>query len=349
MLFDANHISGIVAFMKLATLRNGRPDGHLVIVSRDLSRFASAGRIAPNLQGALDEWSRCAPILRAVSDQLNNGEIAGMPFVPSETLAPLPRAYQWIDGSGYMVHLDRVRSLKGSKDAELQDQRPLMYQGGSDSFLAPTAPIVVPQEDLAVDFESEIVVVTAHVPMQATREEASDAIRLIGICNDVSLRRLVADDLQNGFGFFHAKPATSFAPVFVTPDELGDQWRDNRVHLKLRSHVNSSLYGQPNAGIDMRFDFADLIVEAARTRELGNGTIIGSGTVANAHEDILPIRGNGIGFSCIVEARTMEKIKIGAPRTPFLKPGDRVRIEAVDADGRSVFGAIDQEVTLLPR
>ncbi|WP_196259122.1 fumarylacetoacetate hydrolase family protein [Pelagibacterium limicola] len=335
--------------MKLATLRSGRPDGHLVIVSRDLSRFASAGRIAPSLQAALDEWGRCAPILRAVSDQLNNSEIAGMPFVPDEALAPLPRAYQWIDGSGYMVHLDRVRTLKGSKDTELQDQRPLMYQGGSDSFLSPTASIVVPEDNLAVDFEAEVVVVTSHVPMRATKEDASEAVRLIGICNDVSLRRLVADDLQNGFGFFHAKPATSFGPVFVTPDELGDKWRDNRVHLKVRSHVNSSLYGQPNAGIDMRFDFADLIAEAARTRELGNGTIIGSGTVANAHEEILPIRSNGIGFSCIVEARTMEKIKIGAARTPFLRPGDRVRIEAVDEAGRSMFGAIDQEVVLLSR
>lgn len=335
--------------MKLATLRNGRPDGHLVIVSRDLSRFASAGRIAPNLQAALDDWDRCAPILRAVSDQLDNNEIAGMRFVPSEALAPIPRAFQWIDGAGYMVHLDRVRSLKGSRDAELQDQRPLLYQGASDSLTGPAAPIIVPEGDLAIDFEAEVAVVTAHVPMMPSKQQAAEAIRLIGICNDVSLRRLVADDLQNGFGFFHAKPSTSFGPVFVTPDELGENWRDNRVHLKVRSHVNKSLYGQPNAGIDMRFDFADLIVEAARTRELGTGTIIGSGTVANAHEEILPIRGNGIGFSCIVEARTMEKIKIGAPRTPFLKPGDRVRIEAVDENGRSVFGAIEQDVTLLAR
>lgn len=335
--------------MKLATLRSGRPDGHLVIVSRDLSRFASAGRIAPSLQAALDDWDRCAPILRAVSDQLDNAEIAGMRFEPADALAPIPRAYQWIDGAGYMVHLDRVRTLKGSRDAELQDQRPLMYQGASDSLTGPAAPIIVPEGDLAIDFEAEIVVVTAHVPMAPSKEQASEAIRLIGICNDVSLRRLVADDLQNGFGFFHAKPSTSFGPVFVTPDELGDNWRDNRVHLKVRSHVNKSLYGQPNAGIDMRFDFADLIVEAARTRELGTGTIIGSGTVANAHEEILPIRGNGIGFSCIVEARTMEKIRIGAPRTPFLKPGDRVRIEALDDNGRSVFGAIEQDVKLLAR
>lgn len=335
--------------MKLATLRNGRPDGHLVIVSRDLTRFVSAGRIASTLQSALDDWSRCAPILRAVSDQLNNGEIAGMPFVPDETLAPLPRAYQWIDGSGYMVHLDRVRTLAGSKDAELQDQRPLMYQGGSDGFLAPTGNIVVPDDNLAVDFEAEVVVVTARVPMRPTREEAAAAIRLVGICNDVSLRRLVADDLQNGYGFFHSKPATSFAPVFMSPDDLGSAWVDNRLHLKVQVHVNDSLYGQPNAGRDMRFDFADLIVAAAQTRELANGTIIGSGTVANAHDEMLPLKRDGIGFGCIAEARTVEKIKIGKARTPFLKAGDRVRINAVDAEGRSVFGAIDQKVALLGR
>lgn len=333
--------------MKLASLRNGRPDGHLVIVSRDLSRFASAGRIASSLQDALDEWERCEPILRAVSEQLNNGEIAGMPFEPREAVAPLPRAFQWIDGAGYMIHLDRVRSLKGSKDAELQDSRPLMYQGASDSFLASAAPIVVPEEDLATDFEAEVVVVTGHVPMRPDKQQASEAIRLIGICNDVSLRRLVADDLQNGFGFFHAKPATSFAPVFVTLDELGGAWRDNRLHLKVRIHVNESLYGQPNAGTDMRFDFADLIVAAAQTRELGTGTIIGSGTIANAHDGILPIKGDNPGFGCIAEARTVEKIKLGKARTPFLRIGDRVRINAVDADGHSVFGAIDQEVALL--
>lgn len=333
--------------MKLATLRNGRPDGHLVIVSRDLTRFASAGRIASNLQAALDDWARCAPILKAVSDQLDNGEIAGMAFDPSEALAPLPRAYQWIDGSGYMTHLDRVRTLKGSKDEELQDERPLMYQGGSDSFLAPMAPIVVPEDDLALDFEAEVVVVTANVPMRPTKAQAAASIRLVGICNDVSLRRLVADDLQNGFGFFHSKPATSFSPVFVTPDELGANWSDNRLHLRVRAHVNDSLYGQPNAGADMHFDFADLIVAAARTRELGTGTIIGGGTVANAHDDILPLKHDGIGFGCIAEARTVEKLKIGKARTPFLKIGDRVRINAVDAEGRSVFGSIDQQVALL--
>lgn len=335
--------------MKLASLRNGRPDGHLVIVSRDLTRFASAGRIASNLQDALDDWGRCAPILKAVSDQLNNREISGMEFNPEEALAPLPRAYQWIDGSGYMTHLERVRLLKGSKDAELQEERPLMYQGGSDSFVAPRSPIVVPADDLAVDYEAEVVVVTGHVPMRPTREEAANSIRLIGICNDVSLRRLVVDDLQNGFGFFHAKPATSFAPVFATPEELSDHWWNNRLNLRLRISVNDSLYGQPDAGKDVRFDFADLIVAAAQTRELGNGTIIGSGTVANAHDDILPLKRDGIGFGCIAEARTVEKIKIGKARTPFLKAGDHIKIEAVDANGRSVFGAMDQQIALLGR
>lgn len=334
--------------MKLATLRNGRPDGHLVVVSRDLTRFASAGRVAPNLQGALDEWDRCAPILRAVSDQLNNGEISGMTFDARDALAPLPRAYQWIDGSGYLVHLDRVRSLKGSIDAQLQDERPLLYQGGSDSFLAPTGPIVIPSDDLALDYEAEAVVVTGPVPMGVNRVDASAAIRLIGLCNDVSLRRLVVDDLQNGFGFFHAKPATSFSPVFVTPDELGEAWGNNRLNLRVRIHVNESLYGQPNAGRDVKFDFADLLVAATRTRELGTGTIVGSGTIANAHDDILPLKHDGIGFGCIAEARTAEKAVLGKARTPFLKPGDRVRINAVDADNRSVFGAIDQLVQLAP-
>ncbi|GGA49104.1 fumarylacetoacetate hydrolase family protein [Pelagibacterium lentulum] len=333
--------------MKLASLRNGRPDGHLIIVSRDLTRFASAGRIASNLQDALDDWSRCAPILKAVSDQLNNREISGMVFNPEEALAPLPRAYQWIDGSGYMTHLERVRSLKGSKDAELQQERPLMYQGGSDSFIAPRSPIVVPSDDLAVDYEAEVVVVTGHVPMRPTREEAANSIRLIGICNDVSLRRLVVDDLQNGFGFFHAKPATSFAPVFATPEELSDYWWNSRLNLKVRISVNDNLYGQPDAGKDVRFDFVDLIVAAAQTRELGIGTIIGSGTVANAHDDILPLKRDGIGFGCIAEARTVEKIRIGKARTPFLKEGDRIRIEAIDRNGRSVFGAMDQQITLL--
>lgn len=332
--------------MKLASLRNGRPDGQLVVVSRDLTQAVSAGRIAPTLQAALDDWERCAPALSDLSLQLDAGDIASQIFEPGMALAPLPRAYQWIDGSAYMSHLERVRSLKGSRDEELQSIRPLLYQGGSDSLLSATGPIVVPADDLALDFEAEIGVIIGAVPMGASRQQAADAIRLVTLLNDVSLRRLVADDLQNGFGFFHSKPSTSFAPVVVTPQGLGGAWTDNRLHLPIRIEVNGALYGQPNAGIGMHFDFADLIVEAARTRNLAAGTIVGGGTVSNPHDQTLPIKPDGIGFACIAEARTAEKAKYGRARTPFLKPGDKVRIAAISGPGQSVFGDIDQVVAL---
>lgn len=332
--------------MKLATLRNGRPDGQLVIVSADGTRCVSAGRVAPTLQAALDDWATLAPALAALGAQLDAGAIAGQPFDPVQALAPLPRAYQWIDGAGYLSHLERVRSLKGSKDAELQSARPLLYQGGSDSLSSATAPILVTDPDLAIDFEAEVAVIIGAVPMRATREQAAAAIRLVTVCNDVSLRRLVVDDLQNGFGFFHAKPSTAFAPLVVTPDSLGSSWRDNRLHLAIRVDINGTLFGQPNAGTDMHFDFADLIVEAARTRNLATGTIIGGGTVSNRHDEGLPTKPGGIGFACIAEARTVEKLKYGRARTPFLKPGDRVRIGAVTMDGKSAFGDINQVVSL---
>lgn len=332
--------------MKLATLRSGRPDGQLVVVSADGARCVAAGRIAPNLQAALDDWDHALPALEDLAAQLDANAIAGQVFDPAAAHAPLPRAYQWIDGSGYMSHLERVRSLKGSKDAELQSVRPLLYQGASDSFSAPMAPMVVPADDLALDFEAEVVVVTGPVPMCATREEAAAAIRLVTICNDVSLRRLVVDDLQNGFGFFHAKPSTTFAPIVATPQSLGAAWSDNRLHLPVRVEVNGTLYGQPNAGTGMHFDFADLIVEAARTRNLAAGTIVGGGTVSNPHDETLPLKRDGIGFACIAEARTAEKAKYGRARTPFLKPGDRVKIGALDEAGQAVFGAIDQVVAL---
>ncbi|MDB5527202.1 MAG: 2-keto-4-pentenoate hydratase [Devosia sp.] len=335
--------------MKFATLRNGRPDGQLVVVSTDLQRYVSAGRIAPTLQAVLDDWNALTPALAALGAQLDAGAIAGQPFDPASAMAPLPRAYQWIDGAGYMGHLERVRSLQGSIDAELQSTRPLLYQGGSDSLSGPTDPIVIPEDGLALDFEAEVAVILGHVPMRATREQAAAAIRLVTVCNDVSLRRLVADDLQNGFGFFHAKPSTSFAPIVITPDALIGTWRDNRLHLPVRITVNDALYGQPNAGVDVHFDFPTLIAEAARTRTLAAGTIIGSGTIANHHEESLPIKRDGIGFGCIAEARTVEKIKYGKARTPFLKPGDVVRIGAVGADGQTVFGDIEQRVALLTR
>jgi len=331
--------------MKLATLKNGRPDGQLVVVSTDMTRFVSAGRIAPSLQAALDDWAALMPQLNALADQLEAGAIAGQVFDPSMALAPLPRAYQWIDGSGYLSHLERVRSLKGSKDEQLQSTRPLLYQGGSDSLSAPVSPILATDPDLAIDFEAEVAVIIGAVPMSATREQAAAAIRLVTVCNDVSLRRLVLDDLQNGFGFFHAKPATAFAPLVCTPDSLGSAWRDNRLHLPVRVEVNGTLFGQPNAGTDMHFDFADLIVEAARTRSLGAGTIIGGGTVSNRHDESLPIKRDGIGFACIAEARTVEKLKFGRARTPFLKPDDVVRIGAM-LDAQSVFGDIVQTVVI---
>lgn len=332
--------------MKLATLKNGRPDGQLVIVSAGMTQCVSAGRIAPTLQAALDDWAVHGPALAALAAQLDAGAIAGQRFDPAQALAPLPRAYQWIDGAGYLSHLERVRSLKGSKDAELQSARPLIYQGGSDSLSAATAPILVTDPDLAIDFEAEVAVIIGAVPMRATRDQAASAIRLVTICNDVSLRRLVVDDLQNGFGFFHAKPSTAFAPVVVTPESLGSNWRDSRLHLPVRVEVNGGLFGQPNAGTDMHFDFADLIVEAARTRNLAAGTIIGGGTVSNRHDEGLPTKPGGIGFACIAEARTVEKIKYGRARTPFLKPGDAVRIAAIGADGKSAFGDINQVVAV---
>ncbi len=330
--------------MKLATLRNGAPDGQLAVVSKDLKRFTQASAIAPTLQAALDDWDVIKPELEKLSDQLNAEYIAGKPFDAAHAMAPLPRAFQWIDASAYMSHLERVRSAHGSKDAELQEQRPIMYQGGSDTLLAAHDDIVVTDDSLAVDLEAEVAVILGPVKMGAQPEGLGDAVRLITICNDVSLRRLVAADLQEGFGFFHAKPSTSFGPVVATPDEFGDAWDGKKLSGKLRSKVNGSLLGQPRTEVDMLFDYAQLIAEAARTRNLGAGTILGSGTVANTHDEILPIGSNGIGFSCIVEARTAEKAKNEKASTPFLVDGDRVQIEFVADDGSTPLGEIDQHV-----
>jgi fumarylacetoacetate (FAA) hydrolase len=225
----------------------------------------------------------------------------------------------------------------------------MLYQGGSDQLSAATDPIVVSDEDLAIDFEAEIAVVTGPVAMLPSREQAAAAIRLVGICNDISLRRLVAEDMQQGFGLFHAKPATAFSPVFVTPDELAPAWKAEKLHLPVRVTLNGKLFGQPNAGVDMHFDFADLIVAAAQTRPLGTGTVIGSGTIANAHGENSSGKSDSIGFACVVEARTMEKLKYGRARTPFLKAGDRVTISALDSSGHPVFGSIDQTVTVVKR
>lgn len=330
--------------MKLATLRNGTLDGQLAVVSRDLTRFTQASSIAPTLQYALDQWDEVAPELQILSDKLNSRDIIGKPFEFSDAMAPLPRAFQWIDASAYMSHLERVRSAHGSKDAELQERRPIMYQGGSDTLLSATDNIVVSDENLAIDYEAELAVMLSPVKMGASDEEAQSAIRLFTICNDVSLRRLVADDLQEGFGFFHSKPSTSFGPVVATPDELGVAWDGRKLSGRMRSKVNGVLYGQPRTEVDMLFDFPRLIAEAARARNLGAGTILGSGTVANTHDEVLPISSEGIGFSCIVEARTAEKAKTEHATTPFLKFGDRVQIEFLADDGTSPLGSINQLV-----
>ena len=335
--------------MKLGTLRNGRPDGQLVVVSTDLGRFVSAGRIAPDLRRALDSWDAVRPALEGLSAALNAGEVAGQPVDPSLAEAPLPRACQWIDGAGYLSHLERVSSVKGGGEPEPRPRLPLLYRGASDHLDGPTDPIVVPEDDLGLDFEAEVAVILGPVPMRPSRAQAGAAIRLVTICNDLSLRKLVAEDLEQGFGFFHSKPGTAFAPVAVTPEDLGTAWRRDKLHLAVRVSLNDTLFGQPNAGTDMHFDFADLIVAAAQTRALANGTILGSGTISNRHDETPPMRREGIGFACIAEARTMEKLKYGRSRTPFLKPGDRVRIAAVDSADRPVFGAIDQTVTLGPR
>jgi fumarylacetoacetate (FAA) hydrolase len=333
--------------MKLATLKNGRPDGQLVVVSSDLRTYVSAGRIAPTLQAALDTWHASAPALAALSAELEAGRIAGQQFETRLALAPLPRAYQWIDGVGYLSNLERMSSVRGTGDEPLARQRPLIYQGASDSLASSNDPIIVPDGDLALDFEAEVAVIVGPVKMRADKTEAAAAIRLVTLCNDVSLRRLVADDLQNGLGLFHAKPATSFAPVVVTPDELGGAWSGNKLHMRVRAMVNDLMIGQPDAGRDMQFDFADLIVEAARTRTLGCGTIIGSGTVSNRHDEALPIKRDGTGFACIAEARMVEKVKYGRARTAYLKSGDMVRITALDTADREVFGAIEQSVSVL--
>ncbi|MBU1174253.1 MAG: fumarylacetoacetate hydrolase family protein [Alphaproteobacteria bacterium] len=332
--------------MKLASMENGRPDGRLVVVSADLGTCVSAGRIAPTLQAALDSWESAEPQLRALALQLEKGRVAGEPFVPAKALAPLPRAYQWIDGAAYLGHLERVRNLRNSGIGQIATDRPLMYQGASDSLCAGHAPIRAPDAELAVDFEAELAVILGPVPMGAARSAAAGSVRLIALCNDISFRKLVAEDLTHGFGFFHSKPATSFASVVVTPDELGAAWRFERAHVRVRVELNGKVFGDLDAGADMDFTFADLIVEAARTRQLGTGTILGSGTIANRHAENGARPRKTDGYACIAEARTAEKAALGKAVTPFLQHGDRVRIEAFDDRGRSLFGAIDQRVEL---
>jgi fumarylacetoacetate (FAA) hydrolase len=322
--------------MKLGSLNSGGRDGALVVVSRDLSRYASAQDIAPTLQAALDDWRYVAPRLNALYQQLMQGDGKHHPLQLSALSAPLPRAYEFVDGSAYLPHVERVRKARNAVVPSSFYHDPLMYQATSAGFLAPTAPIPVQNEAFGIDLEAEVVVVTDDVPMNVSPEAAEPHIQLIGLVNDVSLRNLIPDELNKGFGFLNSKPRSALSPVFVTPDELGAAWRDCKVHLKLLTHINGKPFGQPNAGVDMQFNFAQLISHAARTRPLTAGTIVGSGTIANTDESV--------GASCLAEKRMLEVIASGKPETSFLRFGDRVRIEMLDAEGNSIFGAIDQAV-----
>ena len=321
--------------MKLASLREGR-DGRLVVVRADLRRAASVDAIADTLQRALDDWERCAPQLEDVAAQLRDGRIEGFPVEPALLAAPLPRAFQWLDASAYVNHVELVRRARGAEMPESFWSDPLMYQGASDVMLGAHDPIVAGPPEWGLDFEAEVAVVTGDVARGADAGSAASAIRLLMLVDDVSLRGLIPAELAKGFGFVHGKPPTACSPVAVTPDELGSAWRGGRVHLPLRVLRNDTLFGAPDAGTDMTFDFPTLVAHAAATRPLSAGTIIGSGTVSN--------RDRACGSCCIAERRMLEQIEAGAPTTPFLQPGERVRIEMCDAAGASVFGAIDQRV-----
>ncbi|MFN3657825.1 MAG: fumarylacetoacetate hydrolase family protein [Pseudolabrys sp.] len=332
--------------MKLASLKDGR-DGRLVVVSRDLTRCADARAVAPTLQAALDAWNTAAPRLTEIADALEANRIAHMAFDPAHCAAPLPRAFQWLDGSAYVNHVALVRKARGAEMPASFWTDPLMYQGGSDVLLGPRDPIPVIDEAWGIDLEAEVVVVLGDVPMGATREEAAAAIRLIMLVNDVTLRNLTGPELAKGFGFVQSKPASAFTPVAVTPEELGHAFDGAKVNLPLLSFVNGEPFGKPVCGNDMTFDFPTLIAHAARTRALGAGTILGAGTVSNRDADGgpgKPIGEGGLGYSCIAEQRTVETIRLGKPVTPFLKFGDKVRIEMRDAKGQSIFGAIEQDV-----
>ena len=322
--------------MKLATLADGSRDGRLVVVGRDLQRATSASPIAPTLQAALDDWARAAPALAALSGELEAGRVEDFAFNPAQALAPLPRSFHWVDGSAYVNHVELVRKARGATMPESFWTDPLVYQGGSDDLLPPMADVPFPSEDWGIDLEGEVAVVTDDVPMRIDATAARQHIQLIMLVNDWSLRNLIPNELAKGFGFYQSKPATAFSPVAVTPDELGPAWKDGKVHLPLTVHLNGELFGRPNAGVDMTFDFGQLIAHAAKSRRLGAGSIVGSGTVSN--------RDRSAGSTCLAERRMLETLEQGRPKTPFLSFGDRVRIEMFDAAGNSIFGAIDQRV-----
>jgi len=323
--------------MKLGSLKEGGRDGTLIVVNRDLTRAVRATAVAPTMQKALDDWAATAPKLRALAEQLEDDKAVGSFELDTTALAaPLPRAYQWADGSAYVVHVELVRKARGVEMPPSFWTDPLMYQGGSDSFIGPNDEIEMADEAWGIDFEGEIAVMVDDVPMGISPEAARKHIKLVTILNDVSLRNVIVGELAKGFGFFHGKPATAFAPVAVTPDELGDDWNGARLDRPLISTLNGGEFGHPNAATDLTFDFGQLIAHAARTRHLEAGTIVGSGTVAN--------RDAAVGCSCIAERRVRETIDSGKPVTPFMSFGDHVRIEMFDRPGKSIFGAIDQKV-----
>ena len=326
--------------MKLGSLKEGGRDGTLVVVSRDLSKAVKASGIAPTLQAALDDWSNAAPRLDALSTSLNAGTADGAFALDMHALAaPLPRAYEFVDGSAYLPHVARVRKARGAEVPESFYTDPLMYQATSAGFYGPRDPVLAASEDWGIDLEAEIVVVTDDVPMGASPAQAEKHIQLVGLVNDVSLRNLIPAELAKGFGFLQSKPRSALSPVLATPDELGDAWKDSKLHLPMRTWINGEWFGEAEAGVDMQFGFAELVAHAARTRPLAAGTIVGSGTIAN--EDVSK------GASCLAEQRTVETPRNGKPSTPFLRFGDVVRIEITDAEGRTLFGAIEQKVAKL--
>lgn len=328
--------------MKLATLKTSHKDGDLLIVNRQLKTAIRATDVAPNLQSALENWDKVYPQLAELASNMNEAPKAlDLTFDPKQVSSPLPRAYQWADGSAYVNHVELVRKARGATMPENFWTDPLMYQGGSDSFIGPTDPIEVIDEAWGIDFEAEIAVITDEVPMGTPASEAEKHIKLLMLVNDVSLRNLIPNEIGKGFGFFQSKPATAFSPVAVTPDELGSAWDAGKVHLPLITYLNGQKFGEPNAGVDMTFDFPTLIAHAAKTRHLAAGTIIGSGTVSNLDRSK--------GSSCIAEKRMLEKIETGEVITPFMQFGDTVKIEMIGQDKQSIFGAIEQTVKAYQR
>jgi fumarylacetoacetate (FAA) hydrolase len=333
--------------VKLATLANGGRDGRLVVVSRDLAHATDAGGIANTLQDAIDDWTRHSPKLEALATALETGSVPRQRFREHDALSPLPRAFQWIDGSAYLNHVELVRKARGAAMPLDLWTDPLLYQGGSDAFLAPRQPIRMADEGFGIDFEGEVAVIVNDVAMGADRAAAAAAIALIVLANDISLRNLIPAELGKGFGFFQSKPSSAFSPVAVTPGELGQAWDGGRLHLPLLISLNETPFGRADAGTGMNFDFPALIAHAARTRPLSAGTIVGSGTVSNKGADGgpgHPIADGGVGYSCLAEARMVETIRDGAAKTPFMRFGDTVRIEMKNPSGQSIFGAIEQTV-----